>query len=99
MLKGIGGFFVAPCALALLTAPAGAAPLRCTSRSSAPARLDFTSNGQPTFAYVARPPAAPRALITYDHGYGDQPNDADDRRNLQLLSDRLHAIVVAPVYR
>jgi hypothetical protein len=61
--------------------------------------MNFTVAGQPTFAFVARPATAPRALITYDHGYSDQPDDADDRRNLQLLSDRLHAIVVAPVYR
>ena len=99
MRKGIGGFFVVACALAAGAAPAGAAAPACTAPTSAPARLDFSVDGQPTFAFVARPPAAPRALVTYDHGYGDQPGDADDRRNLQLLSDRLHAIVVAPVYR
>ena len=99
MTKGIGRIFAAAFVLLAITAaPAGAA-LRCTSGSSVPKRLNFRVGGEATFAFISRPAVKPRALITYDHGYGDQPGDADDLRNIRLLSDRLDAIVVAPIYR
>src|SRR4051812_43520678 len=99
MTKRIWGIFAAGCVLlAIVAAPAGAA-LRCTSPTSTPKRLNFVVGNEPTFAFIARPATTPRALITYDHGYGDQPGDADDLRNIKLLSERLKAIVVAPVYR
>jgi len=98
-MRRIGGLAGAALAVALSMAVPAAAGAACTAATSTPQRLDFTSGGQPTYAYVSLPAAPPRALVTYDHGYGDQPSDASDLRNIQLISDSLGAIVVAPVYR
>lgn len=98
MTKRIGGIFAAGLVLLATAAPANAA-LRCTASTSTPKRFTFVVGDEPTFGFIARPATAPKALITYDHGYGDQPGDADDLRNIKLLSEKLHAIVVAPIYR
>lgn len=98
-MRRIGGILALLGGLLAMTGAADAAAPACTAASSQPQRLDFTSGGQPTYAYVSLPAVSPRALVTYDHGYTDQPNDADDLRNLRLISDALQAVVVAPVYR
>lgn len=86
-------------AAALLAAAPAQADGACTAASPQAQRVDTVIAGTPTHAYVSLPAGAPRALVTYDHGYGDLPGDAADRRNIELLGTRLGAIVVAPVYR
>lgn len=108
-LAGIVGPLAATLGLLVAAAPGHAAldsveavpgaPIACTAATPAPTRLELVIAGTPSYAYVALPPAAPRGLITYDHGYGDLPGGADQRRDLELIVRRTGAIVVAPVYR
>lgn len=99
MLRGTRVVAGIVCACALAVTTTAQAAVQCTAAASAPTRVDTEIAGAPTYAYVSLPESAPRALITYDHGYGDLPGGSDERRNIELLSRRLQSIVVAPVYR
>jgi acetyl esterase/lipase len=52
------------------TAPAGAAPkLRCSGDPAAVQRLDISVAGEPAWGLYALPPATPKGLVVFFHGY------------------------------
>jgi hypothetical protein len=93
-------------AAVLLAAPAGVAvaattgdslDLNCYDQSNEAKRVDFTVDGQQTWALYAAPSTkAPTGVVVFDHGYGNTPYSWE--KHLRDVAARDNVIAVAPHY-